>query len=265
MDFDIVQLGKHEYVHDERTVMMGPLLTDAALAFPATYDFDKNRRPFPKNVWGNDEYGDCVIAGRCNNLLRLERAETRGTPVLTNEIAVEKYFQLTGGQDVGLNVISTLRDWRTNGWDLKGSAAANAPTRNFRISAFGELDPLDIPQQKAAIYALHGVQFGYWLPRQAQVMTRNGVWDYNGETGSSWNPGSWGGHLVYSKQYSPKGMTVRTWGIDVLVTDAFHKKYCDESWVVIDDLDKWRTKPEINIVGLMQKLKDIGASHIEKD
>lgn len=256
-----MKLGKGEYKHDPRTLAMADFLT-TLIAHPSKFDFDANRLPFPHNLWGNDQYGDCVIAGRTNHLLRLERAETRSTIPVTDTDAINKYKQLTGcaspgdDKDTGLVVLDALKDWKNNGWDLKSSKLG--PVRNYKISAYGELDVNDIEQQKAAIYVLHGIQLGYWLPWAASSMTKNKVWDYNGETGDDWEPGSWGGHLVYSKAYNSHGLFVRTWGMDVLVTQAFHKKYCDESWAVVDSLDKWRAHPEFDVNALIQKLRDLG-------
>lgn len=266
MDVENLRLGKQDYKPDPRTLMMGDFLT-TLIAHPTSFDFDKNRAAFPNNLWGNDEWGDCVIAGRVNHLLRLERVETRSTVPVTDQDAIDKYKQLTGSvspgdnNDTGLVVLDALRDWRSNGWDLKSSS--RSALRKYRVEAFGELDVQDTEQQKSAIYVLHGAQFGYWLPRAAQQMTRDGAWDYKGQTGPEWQPGSWGGHLVYSKQYNPSGFVVKTWGMNVLVTEAFHKKYCDEAWAVVDSLDAWRSHPEIDVVGLMARLKEIGASHIE--
>jgi hypothetical protein len=68
MDF---KLGKKEYVHDDRTLQLHELLRTEQVHAPSTFDFDSGRKAFPRKVWGNDEYGDCVLAGRANHLLRL--------------------------------------------------------------------------------------------------------------------------------------------------------------------------------------------------
>jgi hypothetical protein len=66
------RLGKQAHKHDDRTLMLSRFfLPDFHV--PSRYNFDKGKRPIPSRVWGNDRWGDCVIAGEANHLLRLER------------------------------------------------------------------------------------------------------------------------------------------------------------------------------------------------
>src|SRR4051812_46386912 len=66
-----IRLGKQEYVHDERTLMMARFLLPD-LRFSEIWDFDKGRAPFPLRTWNNTRLGDCVVAGEANQLMRLE-------------------------------------------------------------------------------------------------------------------------------------------------------------------------------------------------
>jgi hypothetical protein len=261
---DIVgKLGKGKYVHDERTVMLARLLLPE-IPVPATWDFDKGRKAIPLRMWGNDAWGDCVIAGEANQLLRLERIEQRRTVPMGDQDAINRYKELTGAQqpedenDTGLVVLEAMRNWRNTGWQMDGRVNVRNP-RNYSIAAYGELEPNDHSQLRAASYLLHGIHFGFALPIAAQGMTNNGVWDYNGETGSQWEPGSWGGHLVYSKAFDPESMEILTWAMKVKVTNNFIDKYCDEAWAVVDSLDSWRTKQTIDVQKLIQTLT--GISH----
>lgn len=255
------RLGKQGYVHDDRTLMLARFV-QSDIRVPAHFDFDKGRAPFPMRVWGNDAWGDCVIGGRCNHLLRLERVEQRRTIALFDEDAVAEYKKLTGSQspedanDVGLVVIDAMRDWRGNGMATDGRKGVRS-ARNYTIAAYGELEPQDHQQMKLAIYALHGIHMGLWLPVAAQGMTNNGVWDYNGEAGSEWQPGSWGGHLVYAKAYDSDGIEVITWGQKVKATWNFIDKYCDEAWAVVDNFDSWRAKQTVDVSALIKKLTEI--------
>lgn len=259
-----VRLGKQGYEHDERTLMLAKLFLPE-IPIPAKWDFDKGRIPIPLRMWGNDEWGDCVIAGRANHLLRLERIEQRRTVPMGDQDAINCYKALTGSQsagdsrDVGLVVIDSMRDWRNVGWQLDGRAGVRSP-RNYKIAAYGELESNDHAQLRAASYLLHGIHFGFWLPRAAQGMTNSGVWDYNGQTGSEWEPGSWGGHLVYSKAFDPESMEVLTWARKVKVTNNFIDKYADEAWATVDSFDTWRIKQTIDVPKLIQTLTQISHS-----
>ena len=255
-----MRLGKQGHVEDERTLMMANFMLD--IHVPEQYDFDKRRAAFPSRMWGNDAYGDCVIAGRCNHLMRLERVEQRRTVPLYDDDAVSEYKRLTGCQsagdanDTGLVVLEAMRDWRNDGMATDGRFGIRS-ARNYKIAAYGELNPQDRNQLRNAIYTMHGIHLGFWLPIAAQRMTNNGLWDYNGEGGSEWQEGSWGGHLVYSKAYDADGLEILTWGMKVKVTNNFIEKYCDEAWAVVDSLDSWRTKQTIDVAALEQRLQEI--------
>jgi len=258
IDHTLVRLGKKPYEHDERTLMMGKyILPD--IVVPPTFDFDATRRPFPTPDWGNFDYGDCVIAGEANQTLRLERIEAHRTVPLTDDDAIDRYKKLTGcvspgdANDTGLEIIAAMRDWKNNGFYM------NTRGRIFNIAAYGELDPQDQQITRAATFLLHGVQWGFWLPEAAKEMTKERVWDYNGETGPEWKPGSWGGHCVYSKKFDEDSHTVLTWGMEVAVSNAFIDRYADEAWAVVDSLDPWKTTKVIDVEKLQQELAQISS------
>lgn len=251
-----MRLGKGEYQHDERTARMAAYMVPE-IRIPAKHDFDKGRAPIPVRMWGNDQWGDCVIAGEANHILRNERVEQRRTVKLFDEHVVDRYKLMTGSQspgdakDEGLVVLRAMRDWRGSGF-MVGN-------RNYSICAFGELEPSDEQQLRKAIYLLNGIHMGFWLPQAAQAMTDQGFWDYQGQSGSEWSPGSWGGHLVYAKKYEPGSISVLTWGREVKVSDAFVEKYCDEAWAVVDNFNSWKIKQTIDVEKLKKHLRDIGA------
>ena len=250
-----VRLGKQPYQHDERTLMLAHFMAD--IPTPSDFDFDANRRPIPDHMWGNDEYGDCVVAGQANEILRLERVETWQTAKITDDDAITRYKKMTGCQspgdanDTGLEIIAANRDWRNNGFEVAYKS------RVYKIDAYGEIDPADHSLVRATTYLLHGTQWGFWLPTAAQEMTRNGKWDYNGETGPEWQPGSWGGHCVYAKKFSPDSIFVKTWGMEVEVTNSFVDRYADEAWGVVDNLDLWRRTGHLDVATMEEKLRQV--------
>ncbi len=258
-----MRLGKKEHKFDERTLALGNFMEKGVL--PTQHDFDKSRAKFPLHPWGNDEWGNCVIVGQAHHLARMERLEQRRTLPITTDDVVARYKTLSGaqnpgdGSDIGLVVLDALKAWR-GGWSLDYSKSN--PPRDYRIAAYGELDPLDAWQLKAAICYLHGIQFGFWLPRTAQEQTiaENPVWDVVPDGGADAQAGSWGGHLVYSKAYFSDGQfEVLTWGLKVKVTLDFVARYCDEAWACVDDFDTWRNRSEIDVEGMKNRLREIGA------
>jgi hypothetical protein len=253
---DAVKLGKQPYQHDERTLMLAKFMpTD--IRVPADFDFDAGRKPQTPHMWGNDSFGDCVIAGEANEILRLERVEAWQTPQLTDEDAINRYMHLTGckepgdANDTGLEIVAAHRDWRNNGFMIAYKG------RTYKIDAYGEIDPSDHELVRLTTFLLHGTQWGFWLPLAAQDMTGKGKWDYNGETGADWKPGSWGGHCVYAKKFSPNSIFVETWEMEVEVTNRFIDKYADEAWGVVDNLDPWRKTGHLNVDAMEKELAEI--------
>lgn len=260
-DHDIFKLGKQDHQHDDKTLMMANFIEVPVL--PTKYDFEKHRAKFPARMWGNDAYGDCVIAAQANHLLRMERVEQRRTIALSDNDAITRYKEMTGCQepgdenDTGLVMLSAFSDWRNSGFDR----TAEKPYHTFKIAAYGELDPLDDHQLRAAIYLLKGIHFGFALPITAQDQTDQGKWDVVNGPGSE--AGSWGGHAVFSDKYDEDGIYVWTWEREIYVTNAFIHKYCDEAWAVVDDFDAWRSSDHLDVKGMIGKLHDIGAKNID--
>lgn len=259
----MMRLGKKPHFFDERTLALGNFMERGPL--PASHDFDKHRAKFPLHVWGNDQWGNCVVVAQAHQLARLERLEQRRTLPITEANVVDRYKALTGSQmagdaqDQGLVMLDTLKAWRA-GWELDYSRSA--PPRNYRIAAYGELDPHDPWQLQASIFYLHGIQFGLWLPYIAAVAldAPNPVWDYVPTGDWQERAGTWGGHAVYCKSYLSNGdYEILTWGMKVRMTQAFVDRYCDEAWACVDDFDTWRNSSVIDVASMIQRLREIGA------
>jgi len=252
------RLGKQEAKEDERTLRMANFLSVPPSGIPATYDFERGRSNFPTHTWGNDEWGDCVVAGRANQQQRLQRIESRLTIPLTDQMVVDTYKRMTGAQnpgdqnDVGLVVLDALKDWRA-GWYVpvwkKG--------RTYSIDAFGALDPKDGYELRAAAYLLTGIQFGLWLPITAYHQISKGqAWDVTSTTGDG-EPGSWGGHLVYTCHYDSGGWYVWTWGQKQYATDKFIQTYADEAYAVVQTNETHSRYLDVD--ALQRYLTQIGA------
>jgi hypothetical protein len=262
-----VALGKQDHKPDDRTMMMAKYLSPSVV-YPHTYDLDNARRPFPVEMWGNDKWGDCVKVAQANQILRLERIEQRRTMKISTADVVNEYKKQTGAKlpsdenDTGLVMLDNNKLWRSQGFH---HARPHTAARSYTIAMFGELEPNDRSALRAACFLLHGLQFGFSLPLSAQQMTENRMWNFNpaANKGAFWKAGSWGGHAVFSKSYNNHGFEVLTWGKKVFVTNSFIEKYCDEVWVIVDSANKWAKRPEINVSGMIEHLRNIGASNIQ--
>lgn len=247
------KLGKQEHKVDKRTVLLADFV-ESNIQVPVSWNFDSRRAKFPLNLWGNADYGDCVLAAQTNQLLRNERVETRSTPKVTDEDVIARYKAMTGCQmpddanDTGLVMLDALRNWRS-GWSWKN--------KQYKIAAFGLVNHSDSAAMRRCCYLFNGLQLGFNLPLNAQQGTRNGLWDFVPGAGSQ--PGSWGGHAVYAKRYDADSIYVLTWGREVRVTNSFINNYCDEAWAVIDDLDPWRLAHGVlDVQAMINKMQQSG-------
>lgn len=266
-----MRLGKKEFVDDARTLRMANFMAPE-IRKPAKFDWDKGRSPFPLRPMGNDAWGNCVKVGQTNHLLRLERIEQRRTLAITDPLIIQAYkdevqrqfgeYPISPGDraDNGLVVLWNLRNWRSLGWDLQLNK--KTPARKYSIAAFGLLNVSDYDQLKTAIYLFHGIQLGLDLPLSAQDQWRQDV-PWSVVEGQRSTEGSWGGHLVYAKAYDPTYVEIITWGRRVLVTYDFIGKYCDEAWATVDSFNTWSNRPEVDVSGIVQYLREIGAQIIE--
>jgi len=246
-------LGKKEYRSDPRTLsLLRYVLSDVRA--PSRFDFDRHRWAFPLRPWGNEIWQDCVIAAHANQLLRFGRLGQNMTLRLSDKDVVEQYKRLSGAKlpgdkrDKGLVVLDSLRDWQQQGWPLPLKKAVN----NFKIAAYGEIEPNDPKQLRLACYVLHGVQIGFSLPLAAQRMSRDGLWDYRGETGREWKPGGWGGQLTYAKAYNERGVELLSWGRALWASNRFIEHYADEAWGIVNSLEDWRSQQSLDVELLAQ-------------
>lgn len=229
------KLGKAPAKRDGRNLKLATVMK--AVALPPEYDFDVKHKAVPTPMFGNDELGDCVIAGRAHQTLRFELME-QGKLIKIGEADVEKeYFGETGGGDTGLVVLDSLKIWRTPGWKV-GS-------RKYKIKAFAQVEPKNHTQVKRAIFLDIGIGLGLGLPKTAQAQFAAGKpWDVVSGSGSAFN--SWGGHYVYVSGYTKTGIVCVTWGRKHAITWKFLDKYCDEAYAIIDAVNTAKKKAGID-------------------
>src|SRR3546814_6073786 len=94
-------------------------------------------------MFGNDQYGDCVIAGRAHQTLRFEKAEQKRLIAISEHDVLREYFNESGGVDSGLVVLDSLKEWRSKGW--------LAAKRRYRIKAFAQIDQARRSEVKRAV------------------------------------------------------------------------------------------------------------------
>src|SRR3546814_19776553 len=101
-------------------------------------------------MFGNDQYGDCVIAGRAHQTLRFEKAEQKRLIAISEHDVLREYFNESGGVDSGLVVLDSLKEWRSTGW--------LAAKRRYRIKAFAQINQATPAAIKSAVVMDIGVR-----------------------------------------------------------------------------------------------------------
>jgi hypothetical protein len=219
------KFGKLPYREDHRTIKFETVMRTIS-ALPVEWSFQKKYPMYkvPTPMYGNNRYGDCVMAGRAHHTLRFEALEQFFVIPIQLKDVTQEYFAETGGPDSGLVVLDSLKLWRSKGWMVCG--------RNYKIAAFMSLNPQMQTALKTALVGGLAVGVGLDFPDTAMKQFHNNQpWDVQ--------PGaqSLGGHYVACVGYNTVGPLYVSWGRFVQATWAFHQKYADEVWSITDAID----------------------------
>lgn len=241
------KLGKAPAKKDRRNLKFSTLLRTPAPTLPDSYDFDLSHPGIPTPMFGNDVHGDCVIAGRAHQTLRFEDIEQGSVLMITDGDVLKEYFKESGGDDHGLVVLTSLKEWRDTGWQVGD--------RTYRIQAFAQLAWTNHDELRLAIFADVGVGIGLQLPASAKAQIQTGQkWEVTTEDAT---PGSWGGHYVYVSGYTPDGPVCVTWGRKQQMTWPWLDKYCDEAYAIFDEKNMFKRRliQGDRITAFLEKLK----------
>jgi len=230
---------------------MANLLSSKTFDIPEKFDTDSNlKAEIPLSMFGNDEYGDCVMVGRANQTLRFEYFQQKQILPITTDMVLKEYWSEEGGIgpdfDNGLLILDALKEWKNKGWEILG--------KNYTIYSFAEIIPKNINEVKASICYLNGIMTGVELPNSSQDQIGK-VWEVT--TGPDAEFGSWGGHCVFVCGYTPIGPICITWAAKQQMTWDWFTTYCSEAYAVICNKDSWVINNPLNIPLLEGYLQEI--------
>jgi hypothetical protein len=230
-----LKLGKLPAKEDIRTLKLASVLAVELPKAPPEWEFDKdNKVTIPLYMFGNDRYGDCVMAGRAHQTLRFEYVEQKKVIKISDSDVTGEYFSETGGADQGLVVLDSLKEWRTKGWKTDAGFWGFG-RKTYTIHAFASINIKKQEEIKIAIYLFNGIGLGIEVYQSTMdQFDRGNFWDVVPNQGKYL-----GGHYIYIVGYNKVGPICVTWGKKQQMTWAFFDKYTDEAYAVIDERDSW--------------------------
>jgi hypothetical protein len=184
---------------------------------PATVSYAKAASTALSNIYENDTLGDCVIAGMAHVVGVL--TGNAGTPfIYTNQQIIALYEAIGGyvpGQpstDQGCDEQTALNYWENNG----------APAGAHKIAGWLAVNAADPTEYRTALWLFENLYFGLELPDKWVNPMPDGsgfVWNVAGA------PDPNNGHCVVGVGYTAEGVTIDSWGMLGLITDAAIAKY----------------------------------------
>lgn len=192
---------------------------------PSAVDFSSKAMEAIRRMYLNDQYGDCVIAGKYHQLgLWSGNDKDSGGIVLgSDQEVLSAYHKICGPGDNGCSITEVLDVFRSEGLTAKG--------KKYTIDGYVSIDNANILQVKVAILLFGSLTLGINLP---------GAWTQGGD-GSVWgvtNTGIVGGHDVCCVGYNPQGVQIATWGgLRTITWAAFtSSKWIDECYAQLAGL-----------------------------
>jgi hypothetical protein len=231
------KLGKRlGVVNDPRTIQAVQILDVPAVKTPADHRIAHTLSTVP--VFGNDRIGDCTCASQGHRIVSQEtssgqhdHATLSDDDVIAVYSAVAGYDPATGANDNGAYELDVLNYMRKTGMGHQKDGTPHT------IGAFAKVDLTDRETIAASHYVFGGIKLCAALPITAEQQLDAGEdWTVVAGGGSDSEPGSWGGHSMYSVGYDHKrGILVWTWGREQWMSWEWAAQYGDEAYALISN------------------------------
>lgn len=143
----------------------------------------------------------------------------------SQDTVVQQYFQLTGGQDSGLNELDVLQTWQQSG--LFGDKPV------YAYAALKAGNQLELQQ---AVWLFGGAYLGLELPQfavEGNMLEIPWVVPPGGAVGPDASPNPNEGHCVPVVGYGADWVYVVTWGALKQMSYEFYAAYADEAYAIL--------------------------------
>lgn len=162
---------------------------------------------------GNNQAGDCVMAGGIHEIMVWNWAVKRPIPQFNTKLALQQYYELSGGKDTGLDPIDAA-NWR------RKTGIADAAGKRHQIKSFASVSSMEDIELAVYLFGVCGI--GLELPDNAEDMfTSEDPWD---DLSKPPNPKN--GHYVPVVGKNSAGrLIVVTWGRLHAMSEEFLNEY----------------------------------------
>lgn len=239
-------LNTHVKLGRKRPVAVGPhlklsrYLRAGLPAPPSSSDYSTKAASILSDVFGNDQYGDCVFAGGYH-VVGVETANAGTGFHATREQVLADYSAVTGfnpvdpNTDNGANIQDALNYWQNHGF-----------ANGTKLLGYLAVDATNAREVASAVYLFENLFVGVELPDAwiTPFPAGNGfTWDVAGD------PDPNNGHCVVGCGHDDYGVKIATWGLLGRVTYAALSRYAvaknnGELWVALtpDQIAKGQAK-----------------------
>ena len=222
------KLGRnHPRAHTPRLKLANYIRAKQLPTPPSTLDYTAQAMAALRQIYLNDQLGDCVIAGGFH-VRGVTSGNALGTPVnFTADQVLQDYSAIGGyvpgdpSTDNGCDESTAINYWIQTGFP-----------DGVKLLGSLDVDPTNPTECMTALYLAENLYFGVPMPDDwvnAQMpQSDNFVWDVAGDPDPD-NGHCFNGDGYNLSGYSAQGVGIDTWGMLGLVTWAALAKYCSQS------------------------------------
>jgi hypothetical protein len=217
---------------------------------PARVDYHTKAARSLRDMLGNDQYGNCVVAAELHGIGAWSANEPGGAEIVpTTKEAVAQYQSICGPGDNGCYIPAVLDHFRDRGLTAGGKAR--------KMEGYVSVNPRDQLLVQYAMWLSGGLHLGVnwpgdWMSLQPGFILK------------PTNSRMVGGHAVMAVGYDDTGLQISTWGIvGTLSWEALaDRRFVDECYARLGEdwhNDEGATAAGVNVDALREALKTVAA------
>ncbi len=204
-------------------------LTRSMPAPPAACDYTKHAAAALSKMYDNDTLGDCVIAGMAH-VVGVLTGNAGSKPFLYSNAQIIGLYSAIGGYvpgdpatDQGCDEQTALNYWENNG---ALPPKTTSPTGAHKIAGWMTVDSTNVEEWQTALWLFENLYFGIELP-DAWINPMPSASGFTWDVAGASDPNN--GHCVAGVAYTSAGVTIDTWGMTGLMTNAAVAKYPNQA------------------------------------